>query len=221
MNCLTKLGLIALLAVVATGSGCAKKPKNITPIPNGYNGSAAPGSDVSQGGALRGGPGAGPGNSGRFTQPTDAAPRDLGIDPNKGAGSSSELPSGNLRDGKIEDRETFKGNTVYFEYDKSAVKSSELAKIAAVAEHLKSHVDASLAVEGHCDERGTEEYNRSLSERRALSIRERLVNLGVSASRVTTEAFGEDKPADLGHDDSAWSKNRRGEFILLVPPSLK
>ena len=126
-----------------------------------------------------------------------------------------------MRDGKIEDRETFKGNTVYFEYDKSAIKSSELAKIAAVAEHLKSHADASLAVEGHCDERGTEEYNRSLSERRALSIRERLVNLGVSADRVTTEAFGEDKPADLGHDDSAWSKNRRGEFILLIPPSLK
>lgn len=220
MNCLTKLGLIALLAVVAIGSGCAKKPKNITPIPNGYNGSAAPGSDVSQGGALRGGPGAGPGNSGRFTQPTDTAPRDLGIDPSK-AGGSNELPSGNLRDGKIEDRETFKGNTVFFEYDKSAIKSSELAKIAAVAEHLKSHAEASLAVEGHCDERGTEEYNRSLSERRALSIRERLVNLGVSASRVTTEAFGEDKPADLGHDESAWSKNRRGEFILLVPPGLK
>ena len=78
-----------------------------------------------------------------------------------------------------------------------------------------------MAVEGHCDERGTEEYNRSLSERRALSIRERLVNLGVSASRVTTEAFGEDKPADLGHDEAAWSKNRRGEFILLVPPGLK
>ena len=92
--------------------------------------------------------------------------------------------------GKIEDRETFKGNTVYFEYDKSAIKSSELAKIAAVAEHLKSHADASLAVEGHCDERGTEEYNRSLSERRALSIRESLVNLGVAADRVTTEAFG-------------------------------
>ncbi len=216
MNCLTKLGLIALLAVVAIGSGCSKKPKNITPIPNGYNGSAAPGSDLSQGGALRGGPG----NSGRFTQPTDTAPRELGIDPSK-AGGSNELPSGNLRDGKIEDRETFKANTVYFEYDKSAIKSSELAKIAAVAEHLKSHAEASLAVEGHCDERGTEEYNRSLSERRALSIRERLVNLGVSANRVTTEAFGEDKPADLGHDESAWSKNRRGEFILLVPPSLK
>ena len=91
MNCLTKLGLIALLAVLAIGSGCSKKPKNITPIPNGYNGSAAPGSDLSQGGALRGGPG----NSGRFTQPTDTAPRELGIDPSK-AGGSNELPSGNF-----------------------------------------------------------------------------------------------------------------------------
>ena len=227
MNCLTKLGLIALLAVVATGSGCAKKAKNLTPLPNGYNaynGATAPTGDVPGGNPIRGG--AGPGNGGRLGQPTDTSPREMPLtnpnpDPGKFGQNPNELPTGNLRDGMVEDRAMFQGNTVYFEYDKSAIKSAEFAKIAAVAEYLKSHAETKLAVEGHCDERGTEEYNRALSERRALAVRERLVNLGVSAGRVTTEPFGEDKPADLGHDDAAWAKNRRGEFILLVPPGLK
>ena len=72
-------------------------------------------------------------------------------------------------------------------------------------------------VEGHCDERGTEEYNRSLGERRALALRELLVAAGVSADRVHTLSFGKDKPVETGHNEAAWSKNRRGEFILVLP----
>ena len=75
-----------------------------------------------------------------------------------------------------------------------------------------------VRVEGNCDERGTEEYNRALGERRALALREELVRLGVDPSRVDTVSYGEDKPVDPGHDESAWRKNRRGDFILLSPP---
>jgi peptidoglycan-associated lipoprotein len=75
-----------------------------------------------------------------------------------------------------------------------------------------------LRIEGHCDERGTEEYNRSLGDRRALSIREKLVQLGLDPEMLPTISFGEEKPVDPGHNEAAWSRNRRGELILLSPP---
>ncbi|MFM8357398.1 MAG: OmpA family protein, partial [Verrucomicrobiota bacterium] len=74
-----------------------------------------------------------------------------------------------------------------------------------------------MLLEGHCDERGTDGYNLALGERRALSVREELLNLGVESDRLQTITFGESRPADPGHDESAWSKNRRAEFILLNP----
>ena len=74
-----------------------------------------------------------------------------------------------------------------------------------------------ILVEGHCDERGTEEYNRALGERRALSVRDRLVELGVGADRIRTMSLGEDRPADPGFSGDAYQANRRGEFVLLKP----
>ena len=89
--------------------------------------------------------------------------------------------------------------------------------VASVAQALASDMNAKLLIEGHCDERGTEEYNRSLGERRALALREALQKAGVDSLRVKTISYGKDKPADPAHDDAAWTKNRRGEFILLHP----
>ena len=117
----------------------------------------------------------------------------------------------------IVDREQFKNETIYFEYDRSTIRPGETAKANTVANHLKRYPNFKLQVEGHCDERGTEEYNRSLGERRALSVREHLMRLGVGGDRIHTLSYGEDKPADSGHDEAAWAKNRRGEFILLKP----
>ena len=112
----------------------------------------------------------------------------------------------------------FQNETAYFEFDRSTVKSSEISKIEAVAAKFKTlSVGHDLLIEGHCDERGTEEYNRSLGEKRALALREYLIRAGLSAARVHTKSFGKDKPASTGHDESAWSKNRRGEFILYLP----
>ena len=92
-----------------------------------------------------------------------------------------------------------------------------MASLEAVAAALKSDSSAKLLIEGGCDERGTEEYNRSLGERRALAAREALANDGVDPSRIRTISYGKDKPADPGHDEAAWAKNRRAEFVLLHP----
>jgi peptidoglycan-associated lipoprotein len=120
----------------------------------------------------------------------------------------------------VEDAEQpFKEDTIYFDYDKSTIKSSQTAKLDRIAAALKSRPGKGLRIEGHCDERGTEEYNRALGERRALAAREYLVlQKGLDASVIDTISYGEDRPADPGHNEAAWSKNRRDEFILLKPP---
>jgi peptidoglycan-associated lipoprotein len=118
----------------------------------------------------------------------------------------------------IENAEQLKDDTVHFAFDSSAIRSSDKSKVAAVADYLKQNPEAAVRVEGNCDERGTEEYNRSLGERRALAAREELVRLGILSDRVDTLSYGEDKPLDSGHNESAWKQNRRDDFILLTPP---
>jgi peptidoglycan-associated lipoprotein len=118
----------------------------------------------------------------------------------------------------VENAEQFKADTIHFAYDSSAVRSADKSKIAEVANYLKSNPQAAVRVEGNCDERGTEEYNRSLGERRALAAREELVRLGIPFDHVDTISYGEDKPAETGHTPAAWEKNRRDDFVLLTPP---
>jgi len=115
----------------------------------------------------------------------------------------------------------FEAQTVHFDYDSSVVKSGDKSKVAAVADALKANATAAVRVDGHCDERGTEEYNRSLGERRALAVREALIHDGIDPSRVDTRSYGRDRPVDTGKSEAAHKKNRRGEFILLTPPPPK
>jgi peptidoglycan-associated lipoprotein len=114
------------------------------------------------------------------------------------------------------DRQTLAAYTVHFKFDSAVVEDSEQANIASVAQAL-GEANLKLLIEGHCDERGTEEYNRSLGERRALALREALGKVNLDPMRVKTISYGKDKPVDPGHDEAAWAKNRRGEFILLHP----
>lgn len=111
----------------------------------------------------------------------------------------------------------FKDQTVYFDFDKANVRPSEVSKLKEVARRMKGFPGKALRIEGHCDERGTEEYNRTLGDRRAQSIREFLSKEGFDANMMPTITYGEDKPADPGHNDAAYAKNRRGELILLSP----
>jgi peptidoglycan-associated lipoprotein len=144
------------------------------------------------------------------------------INPENSMGTNDEtfvgIPAGPGHPNWTKDPSAFAKDTVRFDYDSSSLKASEKSKVANVADFLKSNLANAVEVEGHCDERGTEEYNRSLGERRALALREELVRLGIEPNRVDTISFGEDRPADSGHEQSAWAKNRRGEFILLAPP---
>src|SRR5674476_349736 len=116
-----------------------------------------------------------------------------------------------------QDRAALAAYTVHFDFDSATVKKGEESNVSAVASALASNSGDKLLIEGNCDERGTEEYNRSLGERRALALREALAKAGVDPSRVRTISYGKDKPADSGHDEAAWAKNRRGDFILLHP----
>ena len=112
----------------------------------------------------------------------------------------------------------FKGYTVHFNLDSAAINDSEKAKVLAVAEYLKAHADERLQVDGYCDERGTAEYNRELGDRRALVLREELAHLGIDPMHVKTVSWGFEKPVDAGHNEVAWSQNRRGQWVLLTPP---
>ena len=103
---------------------------------------------------------------------------------------------------------------VYFGYDSSMLPPAELAKVQQAADFMANDAGVVLIVEGHCDERGSNEYNLSLGEQRALSLREALVNLGVAADRIQSRSFGEEKPAVLGTGEAVWAQNRRGEFAF-------
>ena len=103
---------------------------------------------------------------------------------------------------------------LYFPYDQNTISSSEESKVSAVAQYLLGHSEAGVVIEGYCDERGTEEYNRALGERRALAASEMLIDIyGIEASRVKTVSYGEERPAVSGTGESVWSKNRRDEFV--------
>lgn len=104
---------------------------------------------------------------------------------------------------------------VYFGFDASALPSGEMAKIEAVAAHLQEKPGRVVIIEGNCDERGSNEYNLSLGDLRATSIRAYLESIGIAPNRIQTKSYGEEKPAVIGHDESAWAKNRRGEFAVF------
>ena len=101
---------------------------------------------------------------------------------------------------------------VYFAYNDSTVPASEASKVSVVAQFLQQNGTVVVIVEGNCDERGTDEYNISLGEYRAQAVRERLVSEGVAANRIQTVSNGEQNPVDPGHNESAWSRNRRAEL---------
>lgn len=101
---------------------------------------------------------------------------------------------------------------VRFEYDSSKIKASEAATLKANAKWLKANPSTDVVVQGHCDERGTNEYNLALGERRAKAVAQYLQKLGVASSQLTTVSYGEEMPLDPGHDESAWAKNRRVHF---------
>jgi peptidoglycan-associated lipoprotein len=183
------------LAVVLAATGCRHKPVGVTPIPPHPNGMVGDNNNLNT-----------------IPQPM----------PYNGVGSGSTTgqpipPMAYNPDNFTKDADTLSAYTIHFAYDSAVVRDNEKASLQSVASALNSNQGDQLLVEGNCDERGTEEYNRSLGERRALAAREALAGMGINPSRVHEISYGKDKPADPGHDEAAWSKNRRDDFVLLIP----
>jgi len=103
---------------------------------------------------------------------------------------------------------------VFFDFDKFDIRPDQRDALAEDADWLKKHPMVKFTIEGHCDERGTRQYNLALGERRAHSAKEYLVTLGIEESRISTISYGKDRPFDPGHDESAWAKNRRAHFVV-------
>jgi peptidoglycan-associated lipoprotein len=104
--------------------------------------------------------------------------------------------------------------TAYFGYNSAKIRKGDQAALNKNAKWLKANNAAKVTLEGYCDERGTAEYNLALGERRAKSAAKYLVSKGISAKNLKTVSFGKDKPVDPGHNEKAWAKNRRVEFVL-------
>ena len=102
--------------------------------------------------------------------------------------------------------------SVYFDFDSNAVKDEYRGLIQAHAKYMVDKRDAKARVEGNCDERGSREYNLALGQRRAEAVKKVMTVLGVQDGRIETVSFGEEKPADAGHDEAAWARNRRGDI---------
>ncbi|HSB63007.1 MAG TPA: peptidoglycan-associated lipoprotein Pal [Thermoanaerobaculia bacterium] len=104
----------------------------------------------------------------------------------------------------------------FFDFDRSEIRTSERDALAGDATWLRAHPGIRVRIEGHCDERGTADYNMALGERRAAAVQEYLASLGVDASRTHTISYGKERPFALGHDEAAWAQNRRGHFVVTA-----
>jgi outer membrane protein OmpA-like peptidoglycan-associated protein len=187
------LGLVTLISI----TGCKHKGVNLTEIP-GPNRPAPTGLEP----------------SGKLPSPRDPE-NTTGIGfPEAGNGAYDST----IRGPHDEDVNKFAEYTVHFDTDSAAIKKDDRAKLEHVAEYFKNNSSKeALRVEGNADERGTEQYNIALGDKRALAVREYLAHLGVDSQRIATVSNGEAKPIDPARNDAAYHKNRRAEMVLLIP----
>ncbi|MEW6326334.1 MAG: peptidoglycan-associated lipoprotein Pal [Thermodesulfobacteriota bacterium] len=104
---------------------------------------------------------------------------------------------------------------VYFDFDKYNIRGDQTSRLDQNAKWLKKNLTARIRIEGNCDERGSNEYNLALGERRANSVQEYLTNLGIAPERIETLSYGEERPLCPGHDEECWAKNRRADFVTI------
>lgn len=202
--------LLLCVSAALVLSGCKSKtpPEDLQPVPeasqdpNGMGGYGA--GSGTYGLDSTGGSGFGGGSEGKWQSEKEMA-RNSGADAD---GWVIADPSGNRLNMPI----------IYFKYDSDVLVSSEANKLNAIAEYLDANPVLGLLIEGHCDQRGTDEYNRALGERRANAIRAYLANRGLADNRIKTISYGKDKPAVEGSGEEAWRKNRRGVPVPMKMP---
>ncbi|HEY3065885.1 MAG TPA: peptidoglycan-associated lipoprotein Pal [Methylomirabilota bacterium] len=192
----------SLLIAVVAASGCAKRPATTqasAPAPTGAAGTAA------------GGSGATPARSSEFTGPGSSGSTSSG-------GGSTATPSGSTaavaRPSPREFSEVAELRDINFDFDKYDIRPGDARILDSNATWLKGNPNHLLLIEGHCDERGTNEYNLALGERRAKSAMNYLVSQGVQANRITIISYGEERPLCMEHTEECWAKNRRAHFLV-------
>ncbi len=157
-----------------------------------------------------------------FLAACSTTPKDTSVSSGSGSASSSSDVSSNetttgsessesasIEPGSQEDLIVNVGDRVFFDYDSSELDSDAQELLQDQVAWLKQYSDVSVIIEGHCDERGTREYNLALGEKRAQSVKNYLINLGISSDRVSTISYGKERPAVVGSNDGAWAQNRR------------
>jgi peptidoglycan-associated lipoprotein len=188
---ITRVG-VALLLLCVVVTGCSKKQAPVTkpaPPPNLSSGIAAPGEgEPSQ-------------------QPSRISETPLaGSEAIEEDGISARALDDLNRDSPLQ--------PVFYPLDSSELDETGRMTVAANAQILKKYPKWAITVEGHCDERGTAEYNLSLGDRRAVAVKSYLVSLGIASDRILTVSYGKEFPFDAGHDDGAWARNRRAHFVI-------
>jgi peptidoglycan-associated lipoprotein len=193
------IGTFLLSMALAAGvTGCKHHSPMTTPIPDNTGGPPQPAAPAN------------PDNGGVTSTPAGVNTEPIAL----GNGDFAPLFTG----AHDEDRKKFEADTIYFDFDSSTIKESEGAKLQDVANYFKDNKKVEgLIIEGNADVRGTEKYNLSLGERRALAAREYLANLGVDPHRLKTVTYGASHPVEQGHDESVFKKNRRDDFVLVTP----
>ena len=119
-----------------------------------------------------------------------------------------------MKKAKLGGRVRFEQDKIYFDFDRYNLKPEAQETLKIKAAYMKENPKIKARIEGHCDERGTNEYNLALGDRRANSAKEFLINLGIAESRLTSISYGEEKPVAMGHNEAAWAKNRRAQFAI-------
>jgi peptidoglycan-associated lipoprotein len=133
---------------------------------------------------------------------------------NAGGGGQAAGGATQVAPGSKEEFQQVVGDRVFFDFDKSVIKPEGQTTLQRQADWLKKYANFTVTIEGHCDERGTREYNLALGERRANAVRNALVALGIPANRMKTISYGKERPAVLGSNEAAWAQNRRGVTVL-------
>lgn len=182
------LGPAVLMLFLALLAGCPKKPEV------GQAGPAAVGPQAAVGAPTPAAPAA---KAPETPVSRPAAPREAAVIPPVTPRAAAESP---LKD-------------VFFDFDKATIPGDQKAALAADVAWLKANPAAKVVVEGHCDERGTAEYNLGLGERRAKAVRDSLVAAGIEAGRIRMVSYGKERPFALGHDENAWKFNRRAHVV--------
>ena len=150
----------------------------------------------------------------------ETAPESSGSTQSSGAASTSSSSSGSstsavqIQGGTQEDLVVNVGDRVFFAFDSSELSAEARASLEKQAAWMKKFGGVRVVLEGHCDERGTREYNLALGERRANAAKDYLVALGINPARVKTIAYGKERPAALGHNETAWAQNRRSVTVV-------